>query len=58
MANYSNTIVSYPTPVIEKLVEDQNHYIYLQIQLQYMASHLQSTLLAFANWNQDVNNQK
>ena len=49
MANDSNTIVFYLTPVIDKLTEDCNHYIHLQIQLQYMASRLQSALLAFAN---------
>ena len=37
MANNSNTVVFYPTPVISKLAEDCNHYIHFQIQLQYMA---------------------
>ena len=58
MQNNSNTVIFYPTPVIESLTEDQKHHIFLQNELKYMASHLGSALLAFSTWNENEDNEK
>ena len=58
MANDSNTVVFYPTPVIDQLADDRDHYIHLQCQLQYMASRLWSALLTSANHKEGEDNQK
>ena len=58
MQNNSNMVIFYPTPVIESLTEDQEHYIFLQNKLNYMASCLGSALLAFSKWNENEDNEK
>ena len=58
MQNDSNTVIFYPTPVIESLTEDQEHYIFLQNKLNYMAFCLGSALLAFSKWNKNEDNEK
>ena len=58
MQNNSNMVIFYPTPVIESLTEDQEHYMFLQNELNYMASCLGSALLAFSKRNKNEDNEK
>lgn len=49
----SSTVILYPTPVVDGVAKDRDHYMYLQSQLYYMASRLRAALHAFADRKDD-----
>lgn len=51
-------MVFFSTPVIDELGQEREFYIYLQNQLDYMASRLRAALHAFANQNNNRDNGK
>ena len=49
-------IVLCSTPVVDELGQEREFYIYLQTQIDYMASRLRAALHAFANQKGDHDN--
>lgn len=52
------TILLFPTPGVEEIELDRECYIYLQTQIDYMASRLHAALQSFANREKDHDNEK
>lgn len=52
------SILLYPTPIIDELELDRGSYIYLQSQLDYMASRLRAALQSFANRQKNLDNER